>query len=1144
MLENKKSVVSKFKGDLGDLAKTLAASSRHYVRCIKPNDTKAALDFESVKVMTQLACNGVFESVALRKAGFSNRLEFAHFINAYFACMGKYSRDKEGITAFLSEFLEGMVNAEGGSLFAIGHTKVFLRDEAMDKLAAKQKEMWERYVVILQSYIRSAKAQKELERLKELDRAAKLIQKHVRVYRAVQQLEVYRQEYILKMKRISVLQCYMRRAIAISDKNRRQRRYDAAAAIQKHVRVYLAVIEMADLHANYEKHMEELRLERERLAREEAERIERERIEAEQRAKEEEERRIREEEERIRREEEERIERERLAKEEEERRIREEEERIRREEEERLERERLAKLAEEERIRLEAERAQREEEERLEAERLAEEQRLEQARLEREEADRLKREEEERKLQELKEKLERERLEKEAEAQRLRDEEEKALRAYQEELDRKKREKEEQEERIRLLQEEKKRLVDPALARARRQEERRAKKRNSAVRTEKKAPSMDIRPADEVAPPTVAAPAPVPVAEAPAPAAVPVPVVAVAPAGASVAPVTSRGSGLPIPQLALDEAQVRGVREFFDALGLPLADSFIAEAIDVDTMLIWTDPKQELLEMGVTQKGVIARIINALAKRKAEPPSSSGGGFFSSLFSSPTPSSSPAKPVSTRPTKPVAAPVPQAATKAAVPVTATPSRPVIPDGPKVSFKLSLLRARISTSNSYKSWGGYLTGSYDVYARAFSCSPDGVTQLVAVRTEVETSSTPVWIKDGQAFTGDVTIPQGWQLILELVDTGRAGDTLIGRTMISYAEASHLASGPRWFSVRSPPPKMSFVGEIQVAINGSEYVQGPLTWSVDPILGDDFHTLPMRLHADLDGEPAPVCTITRRLSELEGADVAVLYVHSFGDFFWNEELADCFSEEGYNFYAIDLRRCGRSMANTPHPGYVRSIEAHYEELHKAFRVVRDIEGHDKVLLMGTGAGGLLSLLFANDHPAVGPNALLLNSPFLTLPHNFEVSKPWFGGSDPFLSASNVLAPYLSSLHKSARGEWDFNLSLRPLSGAPLYSVYVDALEAAIGRISSDQDDQKISIKIPTLVVAGARGYAKAPSSYDPGFQKSDVFLDIASLVKIAPRLGSSVKLALIRDAIHDVFASGPDPRESAFDKAAEHFAFLSG
>ena len=53
--------------------------------------------------------------------------------------------------------------------------------------------------------------------------------------------------------------------------------------------------------------------------------------------------------------------------------------------------------------------------------------------------------------------------------------------------------------------------------------------------------------------------------------------------------------------------------DFLAELGLSsLVDTFTNEAIDMDTMLAWEDPKKELSELGVTQKGVVFRITKGL----------------------------------------------------------------------------------------------------------------------------------------------------------------------------------------------------------------------------------------------------------------------------------------------------------------------------------------------------------------------------------------------------------------------------------------------------------------------------------------------------------------------------------------------------
>jgi len=137
----------KFRHDLGKLVATLNASSPHYIRCIKPNELKKPKLFDSPKCMGQLACNGVLETVKLRKAGFSNRMSFESFIDRFFVCLSEnQARDKEGITACLRELLKD------DHLWAVGHSKVFLRDVAVDKLAEKQRAAWQGKAIILQTF--------------------------------------------------------------------------------------------------------------------------------------------------------------------------------------------------------------------------------------------------------------------------------------------------------------------------------------------------------------------------------------------------------------------------------------------------------------------------------------------------------------------------------------------------------------------------------------------------------------------------------------------------------------------------------------------------------------------------------------------------------------------------------------------------------------------------------------------------------------------------------------------------------------------------------------------------------------------------------------------------------------------------------
>ncbi len=61
----------------------MASAERHYVRCIKPNDSKKPGDFENTKVLQQLRSNGVMETIRLRKAGYEQKILAETFYYRY-----------------------------------------------------------------------------------------------------------------------------------------------------------------------------------------------------------------------------------------------------------------------------------------------------------------------------------------------------------------------------------------------------------------------------------------------------------------------------------------------------------------------------------------------------------------------------------------------------------------------------------------------------------------------------------------------------------------------------------------------------------------------------------------------------------------------------------------------------------------------------------------------------------------------------------------------------------------------------------------------------------------------------------------------------------------------------------------------------
>jgi alpha-beta hydrolase superfamily lysophospholipase len=83
----------------------------------------------------------------------------------------------------------------------------------------------------------------------------------------------------------------------------------------------------------------------------------------------------------------------------------------------------------------------------------------------------------------------------------------------------------------------------------------------------------------------------------------------------------------------------------------------------------------------------------------------------------------------------------------------------------------------------------------------------------------------------------------------------------------------------------------------------------------VLGAPYESHTIDLGTDDEGPV--VATLVRRLARpnQERAERptrrAVLYVHGFNDYFFQTHLADFFAERGWDFYALDLRKYGRSL-----------------------------------------------------------------------------------------------------------------------------------------------------------------------------------------------------------------------------------------
>lgn len=305
--------------------------------------------------------------------------------------------------------------------------------------------------------------------------------------------------------------------------------------------------------------------------------------------------------------------------------------------------------------------------------------------------------------------------------------------------------------------------------------------------------------------------------------------------------------------------------------------------------------------------------------------------------------------------------------------------------------------------------------------------------------------------------------------------------------------------------------------------------------DELLGERYATRTMPLAAGADGEL--VATLVRRLPDDPAAPPAtraVLYVHGFVDYFFQHELADFYAARGWAFYALDLRRSGRSLLPHQAPYDVRDVGEWYEELDAAVDAIR-ADGATSLLVNGHSTGGLAAALWAHarrDDLTRRPDALFLNSPFLDLAAPAPVRAA--GGAAAALIArrapltsmpARMSTLYPASIHRDHRGEWAFDLRLKPIEGFPIRAGWLHAIRRAQRRLHRGLD-----VRCPVLVMCSAR--SSAPRAWDDELMRTDAVLDVEQIARHATRIGPHVTCIRIDDGMHDLVLSAAPVRERVY------------
>nr|WP_315202708.1 alpha/beta hydrolase [uncultured Flavobacterium sp.] len=301
--------------------------------------------------------------------------------------------------------------------------------------------------------------------------------------------------------------------------------------------------------------------------------------------------------------------------------------------------------------------------------------------------------------------------------------------------------------------------------------------------------------------------------------------------------------------------------------------------------------------------------------------------------------------------------------------------------------------------------------------------------------------------------------------------------------------------------------------------------------EDVLKNGFEQTVINQQNDYEGEVT--ITLIRKLC-LTGSAKAILCIHGFNDYFFQEVIADEFLKKGYNFYALDLRKYGRSILRNQKPNNVRHLSEYYEDIDQALRVIRD-EGNAEIVLYGHSTGGLIITLYAVDRKETALfDVLVCNSPF------YDFNVPWIQKKTviPVLSllgrlSSNLDLPigfskfYGKSLHKSDYGEWDYNLLWKPHMAPSINAGWINAIHQGHLEIAKG-----ISVTKPILILHSSRSVY--PSKWSEEMFVGDAILSVKDIIEKSKLIESPCKEVIgFKGAIHDLVLSKMPVRKVVFE-----------
>ncbi|QIX26756.1 alpha/beta hydrolase [Nocardioides sp. JQ2195] len=287
---------------------------------------------------------------------------------------------------------------------------------------------------------------------------------------------------------------------------------------------------------------------------------------------------------------------------------------------------------------------------------------------------------------------------------------------------------------------------------------------------------------------------------------------------------------------------------------------------------------------------------------------------------------------------------------------------------------------------------------------------------------------------------------------------------------------------------------------------------------------------------DDDEGPVVATLVHLPSVGQSRRAVLHVHGFADYFFQTEYAEWWAARGYDFYALDLRKYGRSLLPHQTANYVEDLRDYFPEIDAAWLRITERDEHDRVVITAHSTGGLTVPLWADQrrdqHRSGTLVGIVLNSPW------FDMQGAWWmrtigtsvlkqvGARNPKrVIPRTVNGLYARSLHRDHDGEFDFDLAWKPMESQPVYAGWLRAVRNGHARLHGG-----LEVGCPSLVLSSSR--SAMPLEMSDDVHRSDIVLDVNQIRRWAPNLGRHVTSIAIEDARHDVVLSLPEVREQVY------------